>query len=210
MKRAPFLQPNARFSFLPTAILGATFAATLSGCPGGADLEHPEKYFAGSPGMTTGGTGGTGGTSGGTAGTGMGGMAATDVPLPTVDGCDIPAVLSRGCALSGCHKAGAIKPAAGLLLAADNGFVGRVKDKPATHGDIYCGLELCVPTPAECTAPGVGQLLVDSTDYTKSWIIQKMNDPLGCGEAMPVSVSSWTGADQSCIENLVKAIADLP
>jgi hypothetical protein len=208
MKRAPFLNPSTRLSFWPTTILGATFAATLSGCPGGAELEHPEKYFlAGSPGMAAGASGGAGG---GTGGTGMGGMSTTDVPVPTVEGCDIPAVLARGCALSGCHKVAAIPPAAGLVMTADNGLVGRVKDKTATHGDIYCGLEPCASIPKECTAPGVGQLLVDSTDYTQSWIIQKMNDPLGCGESMPVSVSAFTAADKTCVENLVKAIADLP
>jgi hypothetical protein len=183
---------------LPMALLSAAFAVGLSGCPGGAELEHPEKYFAGSPGTGAGGSG--------TGGTGAGGKPIVEMPLPTVDGCDIPAVLSRNCALSGCHKAGAIKPQAGLLLVGDTTLVSRLKDTPSTHADIYCGSMPCPEIPAECPKD---DKLVDSADYTKSWMLIKMNDAMECGDLMPPSVT-FTPEDKLCLENLVKAIAELP
>jgi hypothetical protein len=202
MKRVSSPNLNTRLPWLTLTMLGATFVATLSGCPGGADLEHPEKYFPEATGAM-GGTAGTGGT--GAAGGGSGGKAPMEVPVPLVEGCDIPTVLTDSCATNGCHKPGPIM-AAKLNLIADNGLVGRVKDVPSTHSDLYCGNVPCPTIPAECP---VDDKLVDSTDYTQSWIVKKMNDPAGCGELMPIS-TTFTGEEKLCIENLVKAIAALP
>jgi hypothetical protein len=189
-------------SSLPMALLSAAFAVSLSGCPGGADLEHPEKYFAGSPGTGAGGSG--------TGGTGAGGKALVEIPIPVVAECTTAGgaevVLARTCALSGCHKPGAIKPQAGLILTGDTLLVSRLKDVPSTHADIYCGSMPCPTIPEECPK---GDMLVDSADYTKSWMLIKMNDAMLCGDLMPPSIT-FTPEDKACLDNLVKAIAELP
>jgi hypothetical protein len=181
-------------------MLGATFLATLSGCPGGADLEHPEKYFP----ESTGATGGTGGIGGGS-----GGMAPTDVPLPVVEGCDIPTVLTGNCATSGCHKPAAAYPkgVAGLVLVPDNGLVGRVKDVLSTHGDIYCGNVPCETLPAECP---MDVRLVNSDNVEDSWMLHKLNGETGCGEKMPPAGVTIDEEERSCVDKLVRAIAALP
>jgi hypothetical protein len=201
MKRASFLNPNHGLSWLPLAIMGATFVATLTGCPGGADLEHPEKYFAGSPGVgASGGSGGAG--SGGSAGTGGSGHVGPVV----VEGCDFVASTSK-CATSGCHKPSVAIPApAGLNLVADELLVSRLKDVDATFKDIYCGSVPCPTIPEEC--PDVVKL-VDSANFADSWMLRKVTDPMGCGELMPPSVT-FAEVDRVCLENLVKAIAALP
>jgi hypothetical protein len=52
-------------------------------------------------------------------------------------------------------------------------------------------------------------MLVDSADYTKSWMLIKMNDAMLCGDLMPPSIT-FTPEDKACLDNLVKAIAELP
>jgi hypothetical protein len=165
-------------------------------------------------GGTTGGAGGTtgaapsvGGTNGessvssGTAGIGAGG----GFPLSNFhNGCDVAATLARNCALSGCHKTGAIALASGLNLMGDDWLVPRIRDVPALHGDIYCGLEPCVPIPEECP---VGVKLVDTTNWEASWLYRKITDPAGCGESMPISVV-FTEEDRACLIAFVQDIAE--
>jgi hypothetical protein len=159
-------------------------------------------------GGTTGAAPGTGGTtgdtsaSGGTAAIGAGG----GFPLVNFrDPCDIGATIGRSCALSGCHKKGAIAPASGLDLTPDSWLVPRIRDVPAQHGDIYCGQAPCDPIPDECP-PGVP--LADTTDWQASWIYRKLTDPAGCGEVMPVSVAEFTEEDRACFVAFLKDIAD--
>jgi hypothetical protein len=204
MKRASLLNPKPGLSWLPLAIIGATFVATLTGCPGGADLEHPEKYFPESTGAT-GGTAGTGGSSGGSAGSGGSSGSSSHVGPVVVEGCDF-VTSTATCATSGCHKPGAIPVAAGLNLVADDLLVSRVKDIAPTFKDIYCGNVPCPEIPAECPE---GVKLVDSANVENSWMLQKITDAKGCGVAMPPSVT-FAAEDRLCVENLVKAIAALP
>jgi hypothetical protein len=196
------------------AIAGA-FAAIVS-CGGESVIGGGED--AGGTGGTagisgsSGVTGGTGATFGGTGGTtgaaGSGGGSTSPggtLPFESAE-CDFPAVLSSNCAISGCHKPGAIALAAGLSLVPDSGFVSRVKDVPATHSDIYCGNVPCPTIPPECPT---GAKRVDSANWQESWIYRKINDAMGCGVEMPPSVT-FDAADRACIVLLVKTIAELP
>lgn len=190
------------------AVAGAAFAVSLSGCPGGAELEHPETY-AGSTSLGS-GTGGTTGGAGGTAGTGAAGMPTGARTVPATVTCDYVGALSRTCALTGCHKPGAIPVASGLNLVAagsgDAALVERLYNMPALHADIYCGDMPCATTPAECP---VGDKLIAPGNAAASWLLVKMGDPMGCGDAMPPSVT-FTQTDRDCLTNLVNAIAALP
>jgi hypothetical protein len=162
---------------------------------------------------SSGTTGGVGATTGGTGGAafaaGKGGGSTSPggtLPFESAE-CDFPVVLST-CASAGCHKPNsAIRPAAGLSLAADSGFVSRVKDVPATHDDIYCGSVPCPTIPTECPT---GAKLVDSANWEASWIYRKITDPMGCGEQMPPAGVMFDAADRACIVLLVKTIAELP
>src|SRR5690242_5614565 len=116
-----------------------------------------ESVIGGGPdGGVTGGTSGDG--TGGTTGASPGASAAAGIgagggfPLSNFspNGCDIAETLQRNCALSGCHKVGAIPAASGLNLTPDDWLVPRIRDVPARHGDIYCGLEICDPDLLDC------------------------------------------------------------
>jgi len=187
----------------PGVIVGASFLFTLSGCPGGADLEHPELYgIAGSAtgtGGTTGGTGATGGTAG----------AAMSAPFPTVDcgnGLTPQKVLNDDCASTGCHRGN--NPPSGLNLTPDDGFIGRTKDVLAKHGDIFCEdiLDTCPTPPASCPMTAV---LIDSTDWTKSWIIAKLRGAQAdCGDQMKdATYLTAKSANEQCLEKLVQTVA---
>jgi hypothetical protein len=186
--------------WLVTLPLGAAFALTLAGCPGGADLEHPERYPIGT-GTSAGGTGGSGATGG------TGGMTGNRMVPASVD-CDYATALTKTCAISACHKASAVPAAAGLVLVPDSGLVDRLYGVPATHGDIYCAdiSDTCPTPPTTCPK---GDLLIDPTDVTKSWILLKMNNPPDCGDAMPAGVTI-TADQKACIEKLVTEVAKLP
>jgi hypothetical protein len=190
---------------------------------GGVETGGTEGFTGGTSGDFTEGAGGTTGGAGGTTGaapsvggttgesSGSGGTAAIGAgggfPLSNFrDPCDIEATIGRSCALSGCHKKGAIAPASGLDLTPDSWLVPRIRDVPARHGDIYCGQELCDPIPDECSV-GVVQL-ADTTDWQASWIYRKLTDPAGCGESMPISISSFTEDDRACFVAFLKDIAD--
>ncbi len=173
--------------------------------------------FTEGSGGTTGGAGGTtgaapsvGGTTGessgssGTAGIGAGGGFPLSNFSP--NGCDIAETLQRNCALSGCHKKGAIAPASGLDLTPDDWLVPRIRDVPARHGDIYCGQELCDPDLLDCP---VGVQLADTTDWETSWIYRKLTDPGDCGVQMPISVAGFTEEDRACFVALLKDIAHI-
>src|SRR3954471_1127041 len=174
MKRVSLLSQHL-LKFLPLATLGVCSLLTLSGCPGGAELEHPEKYgltggssaMNGSGGTTGGSSPGTGGTTGGSAGTGSGATLVVDCGTDTYQ-----TVLSQNCATIGCHrKSGSIPAISGLDLTPDTGLVGRVKDVKAQHGDIYVGDATTPSVPASCD-PNV--LLVNSQNADASWILAKI------------------------------------
>ncbi len=191
-------------------VMGFGFA--LLCCGGESVIGGANDPGTGGAGGAQSGSGGAGGTTGGSAGlsgsSGTGATTGEPFPIEGLNGggCDYPAVLSRNCALSGCHKPGAIKPQADLILVGDSGLVSRVKDVPATHADIYCGSMPCPTIPATCP-PGAKR--VDSSDWQASWIYRKITDPMECGDLMPPSVT-FTPEDQACIISLIVAIAALP
>jgi hypothetical protein len=197
----------------PAAALA--LAMSLSGCPGGADLENPDRFIQyGGAGGTTGGTGGvtggtggaTGGTAGaqtgGTAGMGAGGTAGSGagaggamagsggtgiVPL-----CDVQVALSKSCARTGCHSA--LDHYAGLDLS-NPANVAALVGKAASFGDINCAMpgtpfRACMPSelPAGCV-PGTVLIEATQANFANSWIAKKMTVPketLNCGDHMPL------------------------
>ncbi len=172
-------------------LLVASFLVTLGGCPGGGELEQPGKYFPEAGGMGSVGSGGTGGTAGGSA---------------LVVGCDYAAALAT-CATKFCHLPGATPVLAGLNLAPDDGLVSRLKDVPATFGDLYCDNMPCATIPDACPK---GALLVDSQDFSRSLLLRKLNDPMDCGDKMPPPGYQYTDDERACLTTMVQAIADLP
>ena len=202
MKRVSFLSQHL-VKFVPLATLGVCFVLTLTGCPGGAELEHPEAY-----GLTGGSTSssGTGGSSPGTggSGTGGGGMLTVDCGSTTYQ-----AVLTS-CAGAGCHQpipSISYPGAAALDLTPDSGLVGRLKDVKATHGDISCPPSGTTCVPAACDT---NALLVNSNAPANSWLLAKINgNSNGCGDAMPLGTSIPT-TSVTCLENFVNAVAALP
>ena len=220
MNRAPRVPRRVDLRWLPLATIGFYSLVSLTGCPGGADLEDPGKYgpvFAGSGNATTGGTGGAGGTggsagtggssaTGGSAGAGMAGGSACNGTLTV--GCDYATDLNGDCAnSSGCHKGAG---ATGLNLVPDAGLACRLKDVTATHSGLFCGTDFHTCTSAELATqcPGTDKF-VDSSDWTKSWILQKVTGMQGtCGDPMP-SPPSYDATKEACLEQLVQAIAGL-
>ena len=210
MKRVSLLSQHL-LKLLPLVTLGVCSLLTLSGCPGGAELEHPEKYgltggssaMNGSGGTTGGSSPGTGGTTGGSAGTGSGAMLVVDCGTDTYQN-----VLSQNCATGGCHRKMGMFPAqSGLDLTPDTGLVGRVKDVKAQHGDIYVGDATTPSVPASCD-PNV--LLVNSQNADASWILAKIKGTQDdCGMQMP-SPPGPPAAVEMCLENFVAAVAALP
>jgi cysteine-rich repeat protein len=122
-------------------------------------------------------------------------------------GCDYEKMLQEGCATVGCHKGTTRAAQAGLILTPDNDLVARIKNVPATFGDIFCTdiMDYCPTPPAACPPSA---LLVDSADWTKSWMNRKMSGT-ACGDPMPIG-SHWSADDQQCFVRLIEAIAALP
>lgn len=220
MNRLSQLRLSRAITLAPLTIVGAFFLFTLSGCPGGAELEDPGKFgIAGTPATGSGGTTSAGGTtgSGGTGGGATGGTAGTMLTVnctgTTYD------VALKSCTGPGCHAAS--YPAAGLNLVADANLVTRLKDVPAQHKDISCSGATdtsctcdpnsftCSPPPSTCPTAN-SALLVNSANYQQSWIITKLEqtDPM-CGIQMPDGAYK-SPADKACIEAMVQAIAMLP
>lgn len=216
MSRLSHLRLAPAVAYVPLTIIGVSFLLTLSGCPGGAELEDPQKYgIAGMPvtasGGTSGGTGGSGsGATGGSAGTGSNTTLTVNCTGTTYQ----QALAS--CNGGGCHAA--MYSAADLNLVADAGLVSRLKDVASKHSDIGCSGSsdttctcvnyYCSTPPASCPS---GALLVDSSDYTKSWLLTKVDNanPM-CGAQMPYAEPYKTPNDKACIEAMVQAIAQLP
>ncbi len=224
MSRLSHLRLERAFASIPLVLMGAAFLVTLSGCPGGSELEDPGKYgIAGGPvtgsGGTTGGSTGTGGATGGTTGGTTGGSAGTAGTMLTVNctGTTYQSALAS-CNGAGCHSA--IYPQAGLNLVADANLVSRLKDVPSTHASISCtgpsdttctcSSEFLCTTPPSTCPPAAQGLLVDSQNPANSWMLKKidLSDPM-CGVQMPETPYK-SPADKACLEAMVQAIAMLP
>jgi hypothetical protein len=203
-------------ALIPPAIFGLAAAVTLAGCPAGAELEDPERFAIGTGGTgpATGGTGpatgGMGPATGGTAGNATAGTSGT-LTVVCDGGADYVTTLNSNCAKSGCHNSRSV--VAGLDLTPNADLVMRLKDQPATHGEIDCGsggvFMECIPT--TCPAPG-GALLVDSDNPDESWLLRKVNGTHGeCGDSMPIPPGDvgFDDARKACLDKLVRAIAAL-
>lgn len=166
MKVRPSARPFRLSSFAYHATyvsLGLLIAATLSGCPDGAELEAPERHLQYDAGNGTGGTGGAsggaGGATGGTAGVGgaagasagaggasagtggaAGGGAGTGTATWTWN-CPEPlegpqGALVKSCARPACHNSAS--KYARLDLTNPATFKDLMVDKIAMHEDITC------------------------------------------------------------------------
>ncbi|HTQ04020.1 MAG TPA: hypothetical protein VMI54_09190 [Polyangiaceae bacterium] len=188
----------------------ALLLLTLGGCSGTTNDTAPPAGTGGTTAAAAGkggsaGSAVTAGGSAGSAGTGVAGSSGQQLVV-NCTGTTYQAALSN-CTLAGCHSA--IYPASGMNLTPDSGLVGRLKDVPAKHADIFCEDIMADCTPATCPAPGQA-LLVNSTDYTQSWILKKIapGDPM-CGSGMP-GTAYKNSNDMACIQAMVQAIATLP
>jgi hypothetical protein len=190
--------------FARKAAIAATFVLTLSGCPGGAELEHPDLYpcvTAPCPASAGSGNAGMG------ASAGSGGSAGSGAPFPSVDCGTLSAatILGTDCSkIVSCHSS-STKAASMLNLSPDSGFVARVKDVPAKHGNVWCNdiMDYCATPPTACPSDA---LLVNSSDWQKSWIVMKLRGTAtGCGDPMPSA--GYDATKEACLEKLVQAIA---
>jgi hypothetical protein len=207
--------------------LGVGVLATLAGACGGQSItfEHtdggagraPEEGVGGTTGATAGTAGGggslanpTGGAAGLSGGAGRGGSNGFSAPEPEFNlGCDYKPIVAADCAKSGCHKG--IFAAASLDLS-KNDLVARLKDVPATFGEIQCsppGEPYMECVPAACVT---GALLVDSSNWEQSFMLATLRGTQnGCGETMPDDTYRAANPDkEACLEALVRAIAELP
>jgi hypothetical protein len=194
--------------------LGISLIVTQSGCPAGAELEHPEAW-AGRVG--SGGTPGTGGSTGATGGTAAAGGAKNWVfdinSVACANGLNAATIIGADCAKGGCHKG--TLAAAGLDLSNPAQVANKTKDKPATHLGIQCSAPTepymeCVPT----TCPPAGSaLLVNSANVEQSWVLQKLDGSaaaLPCGTTMPDETYATASPDKlACVEAAFRAIAAL-
>ena len=192
-------------------MLGVFFGTPLIGCPGGADLENPERFhaLAGNAGNAgTAGAAGMGGSAGaaGAAGTTSGaGGGITFVPPD----CDYRGVLLASCGKVGCHQVSAsgARPIAGLDLKTD-GIEARVFGQRPTYQDITCpnpdgGL------PVVCTPPGCDQnaFLIAPGDPAGSFIFKKIAGTHGdCGVTMPPG--NLDANARACLEAWITAVAN--
>jgi len=135
----------------------------------------------------------------------------TTGPLPNV-GCDYTTVLSKSCAISGCHTTRSL--VAGLDLTPDATFRQRVVDVIPTHGDIDCGANgvfmACNPPPPACPP---GAKLVDRENPDASWALKKLDGTqTGCGDNMPLppgdaASTGWGPDAKACLETFFRALA---
>jgi hypothetical protein len=220
-------------TLIPPVVFGLAAAATLAGCPVGAELEDPDRFpiIAGGTGPGTGGagpatggtgptTGGTGPTTGGAAGSGTAGAGGGAIVTPNITcdgGADYVATLTENCARTGCHNTRS--HISNLDLTPDAGLAMRLKNKPAGFAEIDCGAPgpymECVP--ATCPPPA-DTLLVNSANPDASWILRKINGthndcgvvmPVAPGDRPPAPAGPFDDARKACLDKLVRAIAAL-
>jgi hypothetical protein len=207
--------------------IGIAAAATISGCPGGAELEDPDRFppvptTGGSTGVggATGGAGmgATGGTAGAAAGSaGTAGAAGTGSATWTWDcGGEVKAALKQNCSRAGCHST--LDKYAGLDLTEPAALAAQLVDKVAMHGDIACqptGQPFRACNAEELLTLGCppNAMLIDSANPDASWLITKLNGTQGnCGDPMPIapgnSVSNgWNDARKQCYIDFFKSLA---
>ncbi len=176
------------------AAAAGTAALTLFsvGCPEPADLQNPEMFpKPGGSGVSGSGTGGTAAGGSAAGGTAAGGTAAGGSAMGSSCESDCMATVLKSCTI--CHGA-SLKFAMLDLEAA--GYTARLKDVPATHGDIM-GTPNC-PASAK---------LIDSATPAESWLLKKVSSKEGdCGDPMPQG-TGLTGDNLKCVEDYVSCVA---
>lgn len=191
-----------------------TVALAVSSCGGESVIGGGDEQGK----VKNGGSGGNGGTGANTSTGSYAGYSGSGALADASGGayygimpdvtCDYTTALLKTCAISSCHKQGSVAPAAGLSLVPDAGLISRIKDVPATHGDIYCPElnDTCPERPPGCP---VGDKLIDSAFPEQSWMYRKISGPPDCGEQMPAGVNI-TADQKACILTLIFTIANLP
>lgn len=199
--------------------LGLSLPFALTACPGGAELEDPDRFVYGVAGASgTAGSAGAGGTSGagaggtaGVAGAGAGNAGSAGKTWTyTPPACDYQAVLTatRGCASAGCHNAAT--SSADLDLASP-GVENRLIDVNAPHADIACpnpdgGVLPITCVPASC--PTVK--LVDRAAPANSWMLKKImgaTEVGECGDPMPIAPGMLSAEQRDCLVLWINAMA---
>jgi hypothetical protein len=196
-------------------VLGAFMAAPLSGCPGGADLDDPDRFpalqadTAGAAGSSGGaGTAGSAGTAGMAGSSGVGGRI-TFVPPD----CDYRGVLSSQCGRGTCHQKtpnNPTSPLAGLDLVAD-GIEERLYGKRPTYKDMTCPNPDGGLVPVACVPPGCSQdaYLIAPGNPTGSFMYQKIAGSHGdCGRVMPLAPGTLNDTTRACLEDWIEAVAN--
>jgi hypothetical protein len=219
--------PVARRVLRGTAfVLGLAVAAALSGCPGGAELENPDRfrqYDAATAGVgrTTGGAGMA--ATGGMAVAGTAGGAGTGATYVWDCAVDVNVALQQNCGRSNCHAAPtALQPPYADLELTTVEKAREMVNKPASYADIGCNgpgepWRECGPTelPDGCVP---GRLLINPINFEDSWVLRKMNAltklDLSCGELMPVppgnaATYGWdaNGVRKQCFIELFRSLA---
>lgn len=200
------------FRVLVPVFVGLSLPLALTACPGGADLEDPERFGLGAgavagagagAGGATAGTAGVGGSAGATAGSGGSAGMVTYVPPQ----CDWQSPLAAQCARAGCHNASFTAADLDLTLA---GVENRLINVNAPHSDITCpnpdGGLLKVPcVPESCPTAK----LVDTEVPANSWMLKKIvGTEVGeCGMAMPIAPGELLPAEKDCLIQWVNAMA---
>lgn len=166
---------------------------------------------AGTPGAGTAGTagsagaGGAGGSSGSAGTAGTAGTAAGGAP-PT---CGYAAIIQAQCAKAGCHNTTHMMSGLDLQAA---GYEQRIVNAPVTYGDISCPDPAGGPLPVECVpttcAQGTGQLLINTTTPSESWMLKKLLGTHGdCGDQMPLAPGKVTAEERACLESWIHYLA---
>jgi hypothetical protein len=156
--------------------LGSAVALGLfmTGCPEPADLANPDSYA-----KPPGGTGGSG-----TGGSGSGNACETAC---------IKTLFQTATQCAGCH--GKSLKSAMLDLEA-SGVVDRLKNVPATHGEVM-----------DKTGCPTGDKLIDTAAPANSWLLKKVNGGHGdCGLAMPVG-KALSADELTCMQTFVSCVA---
>jgi hypothetical protein len=194
-------------------VLGAFIVAPLSGCPGGADLEDPDRFtalqaVAGAAGSSGGaGTAGTAGTAGMASSSGAGGRI-TFVP----PNCDYRGILASQCGRSACHQKTPNvpnSPLAGLDLTAD-GIEERLYGQRPSYKDMTCPNPDGGLVPVACVPPGCSPdaYLIAPGNPTGSFMFQKIAGSHGdCGRVMPIA-GALTDTTRACLEDWIEAVAN--
>jgi hypothetical protein len=185
--------------------LGIGLAFTQAGCPGGAELEHPEAW-AGRFGSSNSPVAGSGGMSPTGPVLDFSTVACAE-SLNNANTADPASADFLSARCTSCH--GKTLRISELDLRPDAGFAQRTKNVDAIFGGILCEgsiTEECIPD--SCPS---GAHLIDSVNPASSWMLLKSLDMQGdCGESMPQGKPSLTGADAECLTNIVNAVAALP